>query len=179
MALTFIGARGSGKSAVGAAVAARLGWPFADADAEVERRAGRTIREVFAADGEPAFREMERQVMAELLGHERLVVAAGGGAVLSAETRERMRRSGPVVYLRVGPATAEQRIMACGTTADRRPALTALPPRAEIEAVMAAREPLYRETATVVVDTEGLTADEVAEAVCGALPAGCAGGRAT
>jgi shikimate kinase len=179
MALTFIGVRGSGKSAVGAAVAARLGRPFADADAEIERRAGQTIREIFAAEGEAAFREIERQVMAELLDNGGLVIAAGGGAVLSVETREQMRRSGPVVYLRVTPETAERRITTCATTADRRPALTGLPLRAEIETVMAVREPLYRETATVVVDTEGLTVDEIAGVVCNALPAGCAGGTAT
>lgn len=179
MALTFIGVRGSGKSAVGAAVAARLGWEFADADAEIECRAGTTIREIFVEQGEAAFRGIEREVMADLLGEERLVIAAGGGAVLAAETRERMRRSGPVVYLRVSPETAERRIAACETTSDRRPALTSLPPRAEIEAVMAAREPLYREVATVTVDTEGQTVAGIAEAVCQALPAGCAGGTAT
>lgn len=179
MALTFIGVRGSGKSAVGAAVAARLGWAFADADVEVECRAGLTIREIFAGQGEASFRAIEREVMADLLGEERMVVAAGGGAVLAAETRERMRRSGPVVYLQVKPETAERRIAACETTSERRPALTGLPPRAEMEAVMAAREPLYRETANVTVDTEGLTVAEIAEAVCQALPDGCAGGTAT
>ncbi|HEX6984200.1 MAG TPA: shikimate kinase, partial [Planctomycetaceae bacterium] len=81
MALTFIGYRGSGKSTVGAAVAARLGRPFADADAEIERRAGRTIREIFATDGEPHFRALEREVMADLLSRDDLVIAAGGGAV--------------------------------------------------------------------------------------------------
>jgi len=179
MALTFIGVRGSGKSAVGAAVADRLGLPFADADAEIERRAGRTIREIFAAEGEGAFREIERKVMAELLGRDRLVIAAGGGAVLAAETRDRMKRSGPVVYLRVTSDAAERRIAGDASTAERRPALTALPLREEIEAIMTAREPLYREAATVTIETDSLHVDDVVAAVLRALPPEMVGGQAT
>lgn len=179
MALTFIGVRGSGKSAVGAALAERLGLPFVDADVEIERRAGRTIREIFAEGGEQAFRELERDVMAELLGRDRLVVAAGGGAVLAEETRERMKRSGAVVHLRVSAETAESRVVGDASTAERRPALTGLPRRAEIEAVMAAREPLYQGTATAVVDTDGLSVGEVVEAVLRVLPPAYIGGPAT
>ncbi|HEX6986748.1 MAG TPA: shikimate kinase, partial [Planctomycetaceae bacterium] len=93
-------------------------------------------------------------------------------AVLSPETREAVRRSGPVVYLRVSPETAEQRIAGDATTAERRPALTGLPPRSEIEAVMAAREPLYRECATVTLDADDRPVDDLVRAVLNALPAG-------
>lgn len=179
MALTFIGVRGSGKSAVAAAVAARLGRPFADADAEIERRAGRSIREIFDTDGEPTFRELERWVMADLLADSRLVIAAGGGAVLSPETRTRLRASGPVLYLRVGAETAERRIAGDASTAARRPALTALPFRAEIEAVMVARELLYRECATATIETDGLAVAEVVEAVLKVLPPEFIGERVT
>ena len=178
MALTFIGFRGCGKSTVGAAVAARLGRPFVDADAEIERRAGRSIREIFAGSGESAFRDLERGTLAELLADDDLVIAAGGGAVLAAETRAAMRAAGPVVYLRVTAETAERRIAADATTAARRPALTALPPRQEIESLLAARGPLYAETATVTLDADGRTVDDLADAVLAALPAGVRGATA-
>ena len=171
MAVTFIGYRGSGKSVVGATVAGRLNAPFVDADDEVERIAGQTIAEIFATGGEAAFRSLEQQVMADLLREPRLVIAAGGGAITSPETRQRLKTSGPVIYLRVTPATAEERILACSTTRQRRPALTSLPLRAEIESTLADREPLYRQCATIVVDTDDRPVGEIVEEVLAALPA--------
>lgn len=171
MALTFIGFRGCGKSTIGAAVADRLIRPFVDADAEIEHRAGRSIREIFASDGEAGFRELERLVMADLLADEKLVIAAGGGAVLSAETRERMRRSGPVVYLRVTANTAERRIAGDASTGERRPALTNLPPRSEIEWLLETREPLYEECATLTLDADDRSVEDLIEAVLSGLTA--------
>ena len=175
MTITFIGYRGSGKSAVGRAVAARFGLPFADADAEIERRAGRSIRDIFAADGESGFRRIERETLAELLGRE-AVVSAGGGAVLLAENGEAMRRAGPVVWLRVTAETAERRIMGDPLTASRRPALTSLPAREEIAALIAARTPLYAETATVTLDADDAGVDQLADRIVAALPAAAAPG---
>ena len=80
MAITLIGYRGCGKSTVGELLAARLGWEFVDADAVIEQRAGKTIREIFEDSGEPEFRRIERDVMSELLQRAELVIAAGGGA---------------------------------------------------------------------------------------------------
>jgi shikimate kinase len=149
-----------------------------DADVEIERRAGRSIREVFEGEGEAGFRAREREVMAELLGGGRVVVAAGGGAVLAAETRARMAGCGAVVYLRVTPEVAARRVAADVSTAERRPALTNLPGAAEMEAVIAAREPLYRECATVTLDA-GREAAELVEAVLAALPEEIVRGAAT
>lgn len=170
MALTFIGYRGSGKSRVGAAIAQRLGRPFIDSDDEIERRENRTIADIFAVEGEPYFRRVEEQVMSDLLADDTLVIAAGGGAVLSHVTRDRLQASGCAVYLRVTPETAERRIVADRSTASRRPALTSLPGRAEIEVLMAQREPLYRECAAAVVDTDDRNIDELVDAVLDALP---------
>lgn len=170
MPLTFIGYRGSGKTTVGRAVADRLGWRFVDADDEIERRAGRSIREIFAAEGEAGFRRIERQVMADLLAIDRLVVAAGGGAILAEETRELLRHSGPVVFLRVTAETAHRRISGDATTPDRRPALTDLAPRDEIAAVMLAREPHYLACASLVLDADDKDADTLASAVLRSLP---------
>lgn len=169
--ITFIGYRGSGKSAVGALVAQKLGWPFVDADEEIERRAGQTIREMFASQGEPAFRAMEEEVLKDLLAHDVTVIAAGGGAILSAATRERMKSAGPVVFLKVSPEVAARRIASDATTAERRPALTSLPASEEIERTMASRMPLYVECATITLDADAATILELAEATLQALPA--------
>jgi shikimate kinase len=169
--ITFIGYRGSGKSAVGAVVARRLGWSFVDADVEIERRAGQTIREIFAAGGEPAFRSLEEDVLKELLTRAGTVISAGGGAILSAATRERMRSAGYVVFLKVSPEVAFRRIASDATTAERRPPLTSLPARDEIERTMTARMPLYEECATITLDADAATISDLAEAVLQAVPA--------
>ena len=169
--ITFIGYRGSGKSAVGALVARQLGWRFVDADVELEQRAGQTIREIFASRGESVFRTLEEEVLKDLLEQDEIVIAAGGGAILSPSTRERLKASGPVVFLKVSPAAAEQRIASDVTTAERRPALTSLPAREEIERTMAMRMPLYAECATVTLEANSATIPELADAVLRSIPA--------
>ncbi len=156
MAVTLIGYRGTGKSAVAPHLAALWGWEWIDADVELERRAGRSIQEIFATDGEPVFRTMERELLKELLQSNRLTIAAGGGAILSAETRKRMRTSGPVIWLRATVATIAQRIAQDTTTAARRPKLTAQGGVAEIRKLLAIREPFYASTSmfSITVDTD-------------------------
>jgi shikimate kinase len=154
MVITLIGYRGSGKSTVAAPLAEQLGWDWIDADAELEQRAGRSIREIFETDGEPAFRELERLVLTDLLSGHRLVVAAGGGAVLNADTRRQMQSAGPVVWLQARVETLAQRIAADTTTAQRRPNLTSGGGRDEIEKVLAMREQFYRECATLIVPVD-------------------------
>jgi shikimate kinase len=171
MVITLIGYRGSGKSAVAPLVAQRLGWAWIDADAEIERRAGRTIREIFDADGEPRFRELERETLAELLMREQIVVAAGGGAVLDAGTRRRMREAGPVVWLEAPADVLHARITADASTAARRPNLTARGGVDEIREMLAKREPLYRETATIVIDAGRAAAMQIAEQILAAVKA--------
>lgn len=154
MTITLVGYRGTGKSSVARELAGRLGLTAVDADAEIERRAGRNIREIFAEQGEPAFRALERTVMAELLSQDGLVIAAGGGAVLNQETRRDMRVAGPVVWLQAAPQTIAARLAGDPATRDRRPALTAADPLSEIASLLAAREPLYRDVATIAVATD-------------------------
>ena len=165
MAITLIGYRGSGKSTVARPLAERLGWDWIDADAVIEERAGKTIREIFASDGEPAFREWERQVMADLLKQPRLVIAAGGGAIMNPGTRTLMRASGPVIWLRASLETLAKRIALDVTTAERRPNLTQTGGTSEIATLLAIREPIYRECATLVVDTDNEPENQIVDRI--------------
>jgi len=170
MTITLVGYRGTGKSSIARLLADALGLTAVDADALIEQRAAKTIREIFAADGEPAFRALERTVAGDLLRQPGLVIASGGGAVLNAETRADMRAAGPVVWLRAAPATIAARIDADPTTRDRRPSLTKHDPHEEIARLLAVREPLYREVASVVIDTDGKGVAAVVSEILAALP---------
>jgi shikimate kinase len=165
----LIGYRGTGKSAVSRELASRLGYSWIDADEAVEQHAGKSIARIFADDGEPAFRKMEAKIVTELVGEKRTVVALGGGAVLRDENRQAMRAAGSVVWLTASVATILERVAADATTAHRRPNLTMMGGRAEIEELLAVRTPLYRECATLTVDTEGKTAAEVADEIAASL----------
>jgi shikimate kinase len=139
--LFLIGYRGSGKTTVGRLVADRLGLDFLDADSVLEDRYGRTIREIFAAEGEAGFRDKEAAVLAELCARTRTVIATGGGIVLREENRQRLNRHGFVAWLTADPAMLLARIQADPTTVERRPALVGGGP-AEVEQLLAVREPL-------------------------------------
>lgn len=152
-------------------LARRLKWDWADTDNEVERRAGRTIKEIFATDGEPVFRQLERESILELLQRDRVVLSTGGGAILNAETRRDLRQAGPVVWLKASVQTIATRILQDASTNSRRPNLTARGGIAEIREVLARREPLYQECATIVIDTEGMRLGAVVTAVLEQLPA--------
>ena len=168
--LSLIGYRGTGKSTVGMRLARRLKWDWLDADNELERRAGRTIKEIFATDGEPTFRQLEREVLVELLTRQRLVLSTGGGCVQNVETRRDLCAAGPVVWLRASVETIASRILHDKTTNARRPNLTATGGFDEIRVLLAQREPLYRDCATITVDTEGLSLNEVVTRVVSQLP---------
>lgn len=166
MVITLIGYRGCGKSSVAPELAGRLGWSWTDSDPLIEQRAGCSIREIFESEGEAGFRLRESQVLAELLAGDRLVLAAGGGAILAADNRERMRAAGPVVWLQASAATLAGRIAADITSAQRRPSLTGQSITDEVAGVLAVREPLYRQAATLIVDAEGATPQQIAARIC-------------
>lgn len=154
MVITLIGYRGSGKTTVARPLAERLNWSWIDADTVIEQTAGCSIREMFDRRGESAFRALERQVMSDLLDRDRLIIAAGGGAILNSETRSQLKSAGPVIWLQASLATLQFRIQEDVTTAQRRPNLTSQGGLGEIAQVLAIREPLYRECATLSVDTD-------------------------
>lgn len=170
MVITLIGYRGTGKSTVGPQLAARLGWSFLDADPEIERKTGKSIREIFEKEGEPVFREIEAETLAELLATDRLVLAPGGGAVLNEQTRERMRAAGPVVWLVAPVEVILERMRSDVTSHGRRPALTKLAPRDEVERLLAMREPLYSDVASLRVETADRDVTAIVEEIVSKLP---------
>src|SRR5438128_2572326 len=165
MNLALIGYRGTGKSTVARLLAERLGWQSVDADHEIERRAGKSIAAIFADEGEPAFRDLETRVVVDFAQLRSAVVALGGGAMLRAENRVAIRGVGSVVWLTASADTIESRLAADERTAQRRPNLTAAGGRAEIEQLLASREPTYRECATLIVATDGKTSADVANEI--------------
>ena len=161
----LIGYRGTGKSSIARHLAELMQLDWIDSDDLVEQRAGKSIAEIFGTDGEAGFRDVEQQVVAEICAGPANVVALGGGAVLREATRERLASAGPSVWLTALPETIAQRLAADSSSNQRRPSLTDRGLLGEIEQVLADREPIYRECATLVVDTEARTPLEVAEQI--------------
>jgi shikimate kinase len=144
--IVLVGMRASGKTTVGRELAARLGRPFVDVDELIEGLAGRPADAVLAQDGEPAFRALEARALDLAAGMPGAVVATGGGSVLLGDEFARLARDALVAFLDAPPEVLEQR-----ASIRPRPALTGLPPRAEIEVLRARRLPLYRAAADVVI----------------------------
>jgi shikimate kinase len=142
---------GSGKTAVGRRLAALLGKQFFDSDAEIERRTGVDIRYIFEKEGEARLRQRERDVIADLTALDDVVVATGGGAILDAANRERLAKTGTVVYLDTTIDTLVRRTKAAKT----RPLLMGDDPRAVLERLMLVRRPLYEQTADLRIETTG------------------------
>jgi shikimate kinase len=172
MNLVLIGLRGTGKSTVARLLAQRLGWPWFDADAEIEARAGKSIAAIFAEDGEPVFRDLEAAVVVELAEKSSAVLALGGGAVVLPATREAIARQGRVVWLTASPETLYRRIESDSATAGRRPNLSPAGGITEITATLDARRAIYRACAHLEVNTEGKTPLQVADAICEQLHLG-------
>lgn len=155
-----MGFMGAGKSSVGKELARRLGAEFIDVDDEIEAGAEKRIGEIFAADGEQAFREREREAIRDAVSIPGRVIATGGGAFLDAESRRVLKAYAPVVFLDVSPAAALERL--AGDTS--RPLLSGEDREKVVTELMERRGPVYRE-ADFQVSTENLPAEQVAEEV--------------
>ena len=161
--IVLVGFMGAGKTTVGHLLAERLGLPFTDSDEAIEQRAGRSIPQIFAEDGEPAFRALEHQVIAGLLGGPALVLALGGGAAEHPGTRDRLARA-RVVYLQVGYEEAMRRIRDVPDPGNR-PLLA----RPDLAATYQRRLPRYAEIATLTVSTDGRHPESISEDILARL----------
>jgi shikimate kinase len=163
--IVLVGFMGAGKTTIGRLLGAKLGVPFTDSDHVIEDRAGKPIPRVFADDGEPAFRQLEHEVIVDLLNGEDMVLALGGGAATHAGTRAALAAAAvPVVYLRVSYAQAMSRV-----GGDRgRPMLA----RPDVAQLHQDRDPLYAQAATLTIDAGDRCPEEIAGDILGRLDAG-------
>lgn len=161
----LVGPMGSGKTAVGRELAARLGRAFVDVDDEIEALAGKPITAIFADEGEDGFRLRECRALADALSKPSLVIATGGGAVLDAASRAAMGGGGTVVYLRVDPREQLNRV--AGDT--RRPLLVVANRGQRLADLQAQREAMYLEIANHVFDTSGHTPASAADVLVALL----------
>ncbi|QDV22444.1 shikimate kinase [Aureliella helgolandensis] len=164
MHIYLIGYRGCGKSTVGRGLAAELGREVVDTDDLIEQAAGRSIAEIFASEGEAGFRDRESQAIASVASSSATspaVVALGGGAVLRQSNREVLSRTGQCIWLQGDPQLLYARIVGDAHSGDRRPDLTDQGGYAEVVEILAIREPIYRQLAQRIVNTDGKTPDEV------------------
>lgn len=171
MVITLIGYRGTGKTTVAQQLAQSLKWNWIDADPVIEKRAGKSIREIFADDGEPAFRKLEQTIMEELLQKERTVIASGGGSVTSQPTRAALASPNQfVIWLSAKAETIQSRIEDDASTTSRRPNLTTAGGMAEIEQLLSQRRPLYKECANITVETDNQSIDQIVAEIIPQLP---------
>ncbi len=160
----IVGPPGSGKSTVGPLLAEALGVAFRDVDADIVAEQGRAIADIFAEDGEPVFRKLEEEAVAKALECHDGVLSVGGGALIAPATRERLARH-TVVFLNVGMAAGVQRTGLSGA----RPLLAGVNPRATYKKLLDERLPVYREVATVEIDTDERAPAEIVAALAGRL----------
>ena len=163
--LFLIGPMGAGKSAVGRQLARLLHLDFVDSDDEIECRTGVDIPFIFEKEGEEGFRKREAAVIDDLSQREGVVLATGGGAVINAESRSRLGARGYVVYLYTTVAQQLERTQ----RGRERPLLDNADPRKVLEEFMEIRDPLYREIADLVIETDGRRVKAVAKQIHEAL----------
>jgi shikimate kinase len=166
----LVGLRGCGKSTVAKILARQLGWSFADADDEIEAAAGCSIAEILRTFGMTGLRDREAEVVKKMAQYEQHVIATAGGCVIRESNRALMRATGVSIWLTAEPATLWQRMQQDPSTAARRPRLTDLDPRSEIDRLAAEREPWYREVADLAVSTDNQSPEQVAATILRTWP---------
>jgi shikimate kinase len=163
--LFLTGPMGAGKSTIGRQLAKQLGMTFLDSDHEIESRTGVDIPLIFEIEGEPGFRKRERAIIDELTRKPDIVLATGGGAILDPDNRNHLCQRGRIIYLHT-PVD----VQLARTANDRhRPLLQTEDPRQRLEELMQVREPLYRETADLVINTVGKRVRDVVREITAQL----------
>src|SRR5258706_1675062 len=160
MSIVLIGYRGSGKTTIGQKLADRLWQELIDTDKLIVKKAGKSIKEIFEQDGEPRFRDLEAEVVKEVVQLQEVVISLGGGAVLREENRRAIKDAGhKVIYLKCEPEELHRRIEADAATSLTRPNLVGGGIE-EIEQLLAQREPIYRSLMTGELDVTNLSPEE-------------------
>ena len=164
--VVLIGFMGSGKSTMGIRLSYRLQYALEDTDKLIECKAGKTISEIFASEGEEAFRQMETEMLEKLAENKgQRVYSVGGGTPVRAVNRPLLKKLGTVVYLRTRPETIYERLK--GDTS--RPLLQGEDPLDTIRSLMAEREAAYTEAADVILDVDDMTADQIVERIASCI----------
>ena len=167
----LVGMMGAGKTTIGRALARRLGYTFVDSDREIVERTGVSIPVIFDIEGEAGFRAREHTVIQELVNRPKIVLATGGGAVLDPLNRAALKHHGITIYLRANVEDLWRR-----TRHDRnRPLLQTQAPRATLQTLFEVRDPIYREVADIVVDTNLQSVQRLLTQLCLQLDAFCQG----
>jgi shikimate kinase len=164
--IVLVGLMGAGKSTVGRRLAARLGMPFKDADAEIEAAAGMSVQDIFATHGEPYFREGERRVLARLLQEGPIVLATGGGAFMNPDTRARIAEKGISIWLKADLDVLMRRVR----KRSNRPLLKNTDPEGSMRRLMTMRQPIYA-LADITIESRDTPHERVVEEAVNALHA--------
>ncbi|MGD1119203.1 MAG: shikimate kinase [Dehalococcoidales bacterium] len=163
--IALIGFMGTGKTAVGQRLAARLGKRFIELDALIEKKAGKSIPEIFRRDGEIHFRELEIEVTREATAGKNTVIACGGGIVLNKINIDRLRQECVIVCLEASPAVILQRT---STEKGGRPLLAVADREKQVRELLKYRRPFYQRAAEITVNTSRLSIDAAANKIIGA-----------
>lgn len=163
--IVLIGFMGCGKSNIGKRLSGRLGFEFLDSDDLITARAGRSITEIFATEGEERFRERETAELRELLEEQNIILATGGGSILREENRSLLHRIGRVVWLHADPETLFER----ATRSRKRPLLEVENPRTVFNNLLETRLHLYESTCDLKVDASGLSHEQTVEEILRAV----------
>jgi len=164
--IALIGFMGTGKTAVGKALAEKLGKKFVELDLLIKQKAGKTIPEIFKQDGEVAFRELEIEVTKEVARGKNQVIACGGGVVLNKINIDRLRKESLIVYLTASPQIILKRT---SNDAEERPLLKVVNPTLTIQELLAFRKPFYERAADIKVNTSKLDIDSVVKQIINKL----------
>lgn len=164
--IALIGFMGTGKTAVGEALATRLNRKFVELDLLIEQKAGKSIPDIFEQDGEVAFRELEIEATKEIAKRKNLVIACGGGVVLNKINIDRLRAESVIVYLTASPRIILKRTASGG---QGRPLLNVPDKASEIQNLLRFRKPFYERAADIRIDTSKLDIDAVAEQIISRL----------
>lgn len=162
--IVLIGFMGCGKTSVGIKLSYRLKHTFIDTDKQIERKQGRSISEIFASDGEAAFRQMETDCIKELIadkGSSMQIFSTGGGTPVKEENRELLKQLGTVVYLKISPDVVYNRLKGDTT----RPLLQTVNPKARIEELLGSRKEAYESAADLIIEVDKKSLEEVVEEI--------------